>query len=111
MPTNVANYGNVTVLTVRDDLAGEALPSFVNKVGKEMDAGQRYFVVDCSGVHGIDSAGLESLLDVQDRCEGHVGAVKLCSLDETCRKILEITRLDRRFEVFEDLESAVKSFS
>ena len=111
MPTNVTNYSNITVLTVRDDLTSEAVPSFLNKVGKEIDAGQRHFVIDCAGVHALDSIGLEALLDTQDKCEAQLGAVKLCGLDETCRKILEITRLARRFEVFDELDSAVKSFS
>ena len=111
MPTSVSNYSNATVLTVKDDLSGDAVPSFLDKATKEMDAGQLHFVVDCTGVHGIDSAGLEALLDIQNKCEDQLGAVKLCGMDETCRKILEITRLARRFEVFDDLDSAVKSFS
>ena len=62
-------------------------------------------------VTAIDSEGLEALLDVQDKCEDEYGNVKLCGLDETAQKILEITRLDRRFEVFGDLDATVKSFA
>ena len=111
MPTSVTNYSNVTVLTVKDDLSADAVSSFSGKASKEIDAGQRQFVVDCTGIHGVDSAGLEALLDMQNKCEEQLGAVKLCGLDETCRKVLEITRLARRFEVFDDLDAAVKSFS
>ena len=51
-----------------------------------------------------------ALLDLQDRLRDAGGGVKICGLTETGRKVFEITRLDRRFEVFDSLIDAVGSF-
>jgi anti-anti-sigma factor len=111
MPTKVTHYHDVAVLTVKDELAADTVESFVQKANQTIDGGCRHLLVDCSTIKGIDSLGLEALVDLQNKCEQQLGAVKLCALDDTCAKILHITRLARRFEVFDDLETAVKSFA
>ena len=57
----------------------------------------------------IDSEGLETLLWLKRRCEDLFGQCKLVNLDENCRKILEITRLEHRFECHDDLTAALKT--
>jgi len=49
------------------------------------------------------ATGFESLLWMKRRCEEHFGRIKLVNLDDNCRKILEITRLDHHFECQADL--------
>jgi anti-sigma B factor antagonist len=110
MTFHATNYENVTVLTIKDELAGETVPAFADQAAKCLADGRHRLVLDCSGLEGLDSLGLEALLDLQNNCEEQLGAVKLCGLDATSAKILEITRLARRFETFDDLDSAVKSF-
>lgn len=111
MPTTVTKYEHVAVLTSKDDLNRETVDQFKHCAEKCVGEGVSSLVVDCSHMTAIDSAGLEALLDLQDKCEDALGSVKLCSLDDTLSKVLEITRLVRRFEIFPDLDSAVKSFS
>lgn len=111
MSIQVSKYGEVTVLTPKDDLIGEEVDTLRHRTSQCLDEQQRNVVLDCTGVGGFDSAALEALVDFQSSCESGLGAVKLCCLDATCARILEITRLGRRFEVFDDLESAVKSFT
>jgi anti-anti-sigma factor len=111
MATTVTEYENVTVLTIKDDLAGDAVEPFVEQASRCMEQGRHDLVVDCTSLGGVDSAGLEAFVDMQNKCEDALGAVKLCGLDETTEKILEITRLARRFETFEDVDTAVRSFA
>jgi len=110
MTIHAANYDNVTVLAIKDELAGDTVEVFVEQTAKCLNNGRHHLVLDCSGLEGLDSTSLEALLDLQNKCEEQLGAVKLCGLNATSAKILEITRLARRFETFDDLESAVKSF-
>lgn len=110
MSATLTQYGNVTVLAIKDELAGDEVDSFVEQTGRCMKEGRHQVVVDCAELAGIDSRGLESLIDLQNTCEVELGAVKLCGLNVNCAKILEITRLARRFECYDDLDSAVKSF-
>jgi anti-anti-sigma factor len=111
MSTTVTDYGPVTVLTIKEELVGEAVEDFSGSASRCLDKHKYNIVLDCSSLGGLDSTGLEALVDLQEKCEEECGSVRLCGLDETCSKILEITRLARRFEIFENLESAVKSFA
>ena len=111
MSTSINKYNDVAVLTIKDDLTGDALEGFNRRTEECIDEGCHNIVIDCADVTTIDSGGLEALSDLQDKCEREFGAVKLCGLDEILTKILEITRLLRRFEVLPDVDAAVRSFS
>ncbi len=110
MGTTLTKYDDVTVLTVKDDLAGDALDEFRDSAARCGREQLNHLVVDCTAIAALDSGGLEALADLQDQCEDEFGRVKLCALDEALQKILDITRLARRFEVYDDLDAAVKSF-
>src|SRR5688572_30461372 len=111
MPAKVTKYDHVSVITSIEDLAGDAVDNVRARTEQCLNDGSKNIVVDCAGVEALDSAGLELLLDLQDRCEDGYGSVKLCNLDATMSTILYITRLKRRFECFDDLDAAVASFS
>lgn len=110
MTTRVQRYDSVAVLTTNEELGGEALPTFAEKANASFADGCPNIVIDCESVPSVDSSGLEFLLELQDRCEEMFGAVKLCNLDDTLQTVFRITRLSRRFEMFDDLDSAVRSF-
>lgn len=111
MSTSLTEYEHVAVVTVKGELTNETVEQFAQESERCIEKGKFNILVDCSDVSHIDSAGLETLLDLQDKCEEELGAVKLSGLVPVCQKILELTRLARRFEAFDDLESGVKSFS
>jgi anti-anti-sigma factor len=67
------------------------------------------FVIDFKNSPFIDSDGLEGLLWMKRRCEDLFGRIKLVNLDENLKKILEMTRLDHRFECQNDLATALKT--
>jgi anti-sigma B factor antagonist len=66
-------------------------------------------VLDMEYLTLLDSAGLELLLWLIDDVADRGGRLKLVRPDETVRKILQITRLDRRFDVHESIEAAARS--
>ena len=73
--------------------------------------GQPRIVIDLKRVPLIDSAGLELLLDVRDRCLKRGGALKLAAPNHLCEDILRITDVAPQFEIFDDVVSAVGSFA
>jgi anti-anti-sigma factor len=66
------------------------------------------FIIDLEKSDFIDSEGLETLLWLRRRCEELFGQVKLVGMEENVQKILEITRLEHRFECQKDLAAALK---
>lgn len=67
-------------------------------------------VLDMGDVPFVDSKGLETLLDFADRQRSAGQTAKLAGLNETCREIMDLTELLGEFEVFDSVDSAVRSF-
>jgi anti-sigma B factor antagonist len=69
-----------------------------------------HIVFDFSEVQQIDSAGVEMLLKCLERVMSLDGDLKLAALTAQASVILELTRVDRLFEVFATVDAAVESF-
>jgi anti-anti-sigma factor len=110
MAIKCEEYNQVCVITLGADFLGEEIKQTRASVDELIDKKNIVdFVFDFEKAGFIDSEGLEALLLVKRRCEDLFGQVKLVNLDENCRKILEVTRLDHRFECHGDLPSALKN--
>jgi anti-anti-sigma factor len=104
------DYGNVCVMTLGGDFVSETTKELKAAAEQRIEQSrQADFVVDFEKVDFIDSEGLETLLWLKRRCEDLFGQIKLINLDDNCRKILEITRLEHRFECHADLAGALKT--
>jgi anti-anti-sigma factor len=103
-------YDGVCVLSVNGDFAGEAVVA-ARKVVSEYIQNRQIsdFVVDLEKTSFIDSEGLEAMLWIKRRCEDLFGQFKLAAADENVKKILEVTRLGKRFESSPDVPSALKT--
>ena len=112
MPVRCEEYNQVCVLSVDGDLTGENAASLRTSSEERINNRQVVdFIVDLEKSGFIDSEGLETLLWLKRRSDDLFGQAKLVGLDENCRKILEITRLDEQLEVFDTVIDAVKSFA
>jgi anti-anti-sigma factor len=110
MPVKCEEHNQVCVITLDADFVGDQIAQARTCSLESIEQRQIVdFVIDFEKAGFIDSEGLEALLMVKRRCEDLFGQVKLANLDENCRKILEVTRLDHRFECHSDLPSALKT--
>ena len=110
MPLKVEDYSNVCVILLDGDLAADTSKTVRAAVEERVEQRRIVdFVVDFEKANFIDSEGLETLLWLKRRCEDLFGQIKLINLDDNCRKILEITRLEHRFECHADLAGALKT--
>ena len=103
------DYDHVTVLGLSGEFNAEATEGFRKQMEDRLERKVRFFVIDLHQTTFIDSKGLETLIWVQEQCDERLGTVRLCNPDETCKKILQVTRLDARFDVFADVAEAVKT--
>lgn len=103
--------GAVDVLRGQDPIN---LPN-IKQLGEQLDAclagGQPHIVLDLEKVPLIDSAGLELLLDFQDRCAERAGVMKLAAPTPLCKDILTVTGVATRFDIYQDSLAAVGSFA
>jgi anti-anti-sigma factor len=103
------DYDHVTVVGLSGEFTADTTDNFKKQIDERLERKVRFFVVDLEQTTFMDSKGLESLLWLQEQCDENLGQVRLCKPDDTCRKILHVTRLDARFDIFADLTDAVKS--
>ena len=68
-------------------------------------------VFDLAAVRQIDAAGIDMLLECMTDASKRDGDLKLANLSPHAAVILELTRTDRLFEIYETATDAVKSFS
>lgn len=68
-------------------------------------------VFDLSAVRMIDAAGIDMLLECMTEASRRDGDLKLASVSPQAAVVLELTRTDRLFEIYENATDAVKSFS
>ncbi len=110
MAIKCEEYNSVCLIALGGDLSGEVTQELRKSVDERVEQRQLVdFVVDFEKAGFVDSEGLEALLWLKRRCEDLFGQVKLINLDENCRKILEVTRLEHRFECHNDLSAALKT--
>ena len=102
-------YDGIAVLKVSGEFSDEQTTVAREQVEKMMGGRNvAQFVVDFAECSFVASDGLEMLLWLKGRVEQAYGQMKLARCDENLIKILEMTRLQRRFDTCDDLEKAVK---
>ena len=109
MKYSFEDHGTTTVLTISGQLTSDQADVLRRACLERFAEGVRDIVLDFEHLTLIDSAGLEVLLWLREESAVHEGHLKLANLDDTVRKILKVTRLDRRFDVHDSIESAAKS--
>jgi anti-anti-sigma factor len=109
MKLSYEDHGTITVLTVSGDLTTDQIEAFRRACLDRFATGVRDVVLNLEYLTFVDSAGLEVLLWVIDAASEHGGQLRLVKPDPTVGKILEISRLERRFNIHESIESAAKS--
>jgi len=91
-------------------LTQENADIFFEVVEPFLKANKPYLVFDFSKVARLDGAGVEVLLNCTQEVMKRNGDLKLAAVSPESAVILELTRVDRLFEIFETTSEAVESF-
>ncbi|MDP6045752.1 MAG: STAS domain-containing protein [Phycisphaerae bacterium] len=109
MSIPVEDYGHAVILKPKGELVEDTVGAFREVVEHQMeDDAVVDVIVDMEDITFIDSVVLEYLLDLQDSLQEKFGQVRLSGCNNNIAKILEMTRLDAVFEMFENTEDAVR---
>jgi anti-anti-sigma factor len=71
--------------------------------------GARFLVVDLAEMPSVTSSTLAGLVTLKRRVEQAGGAMVLCGVQPVTRSILESTKLDHYFKIFDTVSTALKS--
>jgi len=111
MRIETQKYNDIIVLGLQGEFTAEAVKAFEDAASGAFASRVSGVVLDMTKVVQMDSKALEHLVTLNEQCRERMRQLKLAGLDETCHKILEITRLLPQFDVYAELAEAVKSFA
>jgi anti-anti-sigma factor len=110
MDVRVHRDGPASVVAVSGAVDAATAPALRARLDELIEAGERRFVVDLSGVPLMDSAGLATLVNLFKRVRVLDGDVRLSGMQPNVRRVFDLVRLDRLFDTFADPDRAVASF-
>jgi len=99
MKLSTSDEGSTIVFEIRGALEGKSVEQFSSACSEAVTSGRANIKINMHSVGMVDSAGLEALLECQERCKSAGGTCVLVDVSPKVLKILEITRLDRELAV------------
>ncbi|GIX47314.1 MAG: anti-sigma factor antagonist [Candidatus Tectimicrobiota bacterium] len=111
MGLSVHEEQGVAVVEVSGELDAAHHSELGDTIERLLTQGQRRVVLDLHDVPFIDSMGLATLVRCFKRVRSGAGRLALASLQPAVRRVLELTRLDRAFDVHGDVSEAIRHMS
>lgn len=100
----------VTVISVDQRLDALAAPKFRETIKKMSEQSKTKLIIDMTKTKLIDSSGCGVLVaSLRTLLKNH-GDIKIARPSPQVKTLFGLTRLDRVFDIYEDLDEAIKSF-
>lgn len=104
--------GDVFVLHLQGPITlGQATERLRNLISGALDNGKKNILLNMSEVFYIDSSGLGELVAAYTTTTRRGGKLKLMKLTQRVQDVVQLTKVYRIFEVYNDEDAAVKSFA
>lgn len=111
MSTQSRKKGVITILEVDGQLTlGRACQQLQEQFMKALDAGDRLYVLDMLQVPFVDSSGVGEVIRCHKRVKEKEGTIRL-ALKGKSHDLFVFWELNKLFQIFEDVESAIASFA
>ncbi|OGK08060.1 MAG: anti-sigma factor antagonist [Candidatus Riflebacteria bacterium HGW-Riflebacteria-1] len=108
---DVRPKGNdITLIVIRGEVGTDTVDQFKEKMDQIVNDGKKKLIIDMQEVNYLNSMGLGVFATTLKKLKKNNGDLKFINLAPTVQELLERSRLDKVFDVFESEEEAVKSF-
>lgn len=101
----------ITVITTDERLDAVVAPQLKDAVNKLAEKGEMKLVIDLEKTRFIDSSGCGALVASLRALIKSNGDLKIANPSPQAKTLFQLTRLHRVFEIFDDVEGAIKSFA
>lgn len=109
MKLEISKRNGVTVIS----LSGSFDASVADDFKKEFEASLKEndnFVIDLNNVQFVDSTGLGRIVSALRKVSEKKGDLKLAGINDEVMIVFQITRAYKIFDIYDDVDAAVKSF-
>ena len=110
MKVDTQRMGTVDVLTPLAALADDDAEEFNGLLKAKLEVPNPRLVLALQEVAYFDSRGIEGLVEAAADLQQRGGRLRLASVTQTCREVLELTGQAERFDFFDEVQDAVRSF-
>jgi len=100
--------GSTFILGLRGKLDAASSPPFREKFFELIDQGEADFLIDCSQLEYVSSAGLRVFFQAAYKIEDLSGRMALCSLSSNVRKVIDMVELSSELAIYPSQEEAFK---
>jgi anti-sigma B factor antagonist len=108
----IEQRGTVMLLCIKEErLDAHNSGELKAQMLKLFEEGKNELLVDLQAVRFVDSSGLGALVSGFKNASSRNGNLKLAGLQLQVKSMFELTRLHRVFEIFNDVDEALGSFS
>ena len=98
--------GQVDTVAIAGRLTAAEAPAVRQEILQVLERGDARLVLDLPEMTFCDSSGLSVLISALKAARGSGGNVSLAGLTPSVRALIELTRLQQVFEIFDDAEVA-----
>ena len=103
--------GDVLVLNLTGPITlGPGTREFRQLIADTLESGKKNILLNMAEVYYIDSSGLGELVAAYTAATRRGGKLKLMKLTQRVQDVVQLTKVYRIFEVFDDEATAVSSF-
>ncbi len=99
--------GEALVATLSGRMDAMTGGEFTDQMGIWIEAGLENFIIDCSKLDYISSAGLRAILMAAKRIKSLNGSLQLAALQESVNNVFSISGFDKIIPIKETLEDAL----
>ncbi len=100
----------VYVVEAPQRLEGETAVTFRSKVKSIVDEGNYCLVIDLKDTMYMDSSGLGAMVSRIATTRSSGGDIRLANLNPFIQELIQVTNLNRVFQIFDSTEAAIASF-
>ncbi|MBW7940103.1 MAG: STAS domain-containing protein, partial [Candidatus Omnitrophica bacterium] len=102
--------GSIVIWQVNGFLQEARIAEMKQKLNEIIAQGITNIIFDFEGLIAVDSRGLGFLISVQKEVRQRNGRMVMVHMTAQFAALLELTKLNRIFEIFLDMETAKRSF-
>jgi anti-sigma B factor antagonist len=112
LTANQRQVGQITIVDLRGNLElGKASLTLRHTIRELIESGRTKIILNFLQVDSIDSAGVGELAGAYVPVKSKGGALKFLNPTQKVHGMLQITKLDKVYEVYTDEQAAIQSFS
>jgi len=110
MKTQTQEVNGVVIVSPDGEINISTSPQLRTTFLKMMEKPPAKMLIDCALVPFVDSSGLATLIELDQKMKKANGRLRLCNLNKKIIGIFEITKIHKLIPIFETRELALKDF-